>query len=503
MPENAAAVRKKNCGSKSGRARIFIADWARPNGRSTQRPLGCHRLKPSGRWGVILSEASGRWLQVTDGFPNFVYPPAAGLQRSPDFSNPSKSRVWRPPETQKCSRETVLERAKKHGYSDDSLSLMGNVLWGSGIGDATYVPENILSVDPNLSIEAARNESEMVIFGAIDELLAKTKVECGEIGILIVNCTVFNPIPSLSSNIVNHYKLREDVCCYNLTGMGCSASLLAAGLAKRLLQVHQQNTCALVVSTENTTSSVYTGADPSKILLNGVFRVGGTAVLFSNKPSHRRHSNYELLHAIHTYTASSDVTYKCVYMEEDSDGITGITTTKNLLIAATSAIEQHLKTLGFLILPLSKQLLFAKNQIIRRLKIWKMDPYIPKFNRYVEHFLPHVGAKPVQDAVQKKLGFCADDMEASRMTLHRFGNTSSSSIWYELAYVEAKGRVKKGDWVWQIAYGSGFKCSSLILRALRDVEADEMNPWMCDIDEYPVDLDSVASFSYLFEPSKL
>lgn len=106
-----------------------------------------------------------------------------------------------------------------------------------GIGDSTYVPENILSVPPDLSLEAARNESEMVIFGAIDSLLAKTKIECSEIGILIVNCTVFNSIPSLCSMIVNRYKLREDICSYNLTGMGCSSSLLATGLAKQILQV--------------------------------------------------------------------------------------------------------------------------------------------------------------------------------------------------------------------------------------------------------------------------
>lgn len=265
-------------------------------------------------------------------------------------------------------------------------------------------------------------------------------------------------------------------------------------------QVHK-NTCSLIVSTENTTSSVYTGADPSKIILNTAFRVGGSAILFSNKPSHRRRSNYEVHHAVHTNTASSDVAYRCLYQEEDSDGITGITATRNLITAASSTLEQHLQKLGLLILPITEQLLFAKNRIVGRLRLSKSEPYIPKFGKCVDHFLPHVGGKPVQDAVQKKLEFGGGDMEASRMTLHRFGNTSSSSIWYELAYVEAKDRVKKGDRVWQIAYGSGFKCSSLILRAMRDVEVDEMNPWRSEIDEYPVDLDGSAKLPNFFEPS--
>ncbi|XP_057781031.1 3-ketoacyl-CoA synthase 11-like [Salvia miltiorrhiza] len=413
---------------------------------------------------------------------------------------------YKHPESQKCSQQTLLDRAKKQGiFSNDSLSFMAKGMRTSGIGDSTYVPQNILSVPPNLSIEAVRNESEMVIFGAIDSLLAKTKVEWSEIGILIVNCTVFNPIPCLSSIIVNHYKVRQDICSYNLTGMGCSSSLLATGLANQLLQV-RQNSCALVVSTENTSSSVYTGTDLSKLQLNCVFRPGASAVIFSNKPSHRRRSNYRLLHTLHTHAASSDVAYGCIYQEEDSAGITGITVTKDLLLAATSTMEQHLQALGILILPLSEKLPIARNHIIRRLRPGEIEPYVPKFNRCADHFLPHVGAKPVQDAIQKKLRFDDGDMEASRMTLHRFGNTSNSSIWYELAYAEAKGRVRKGDRVWQVAYGSGFKCSSMILRALRDVEGDEMNPWMSsDIKDASclVDLDTCAPYPYLFEAPKL
>mgnify|MGYP002775942745 FL=1 len=84
-------------------------------------------------------------------------------------------------------------------------------------------------------------------------------------------------------------------------------------------------------------------------------------------------------------------------------------------------------------------------------------------------------------------------MEASRMTLHRWGNTSSSSIWYELAYLEAKERVKRGDRVWQVAFGSGFKCNSVVWKALRNVKKPKVNPWLDRLDIYPIDIPEYQS----------
>jgi 3-ketoacyl-CoA synthase len=105
--------------------------------------------------------------------------------------------------------------------------------------------------------------------------------------------------------------------------------------------------------------------------------------------------------------------------------------------------------------------------------------------------------------VEKNLKLSKTDMEASRMTLYRFGNTSSSSVWYGLAYTEAKGRIKKGDRVWQIAFGSGFKCNSLIMKAMRDVDLEEKNPWSDEIDGFPVALmSSDGTFPFDFKPSK-
>ena len=58
-----------------------------------------------------------------------------------------------------------------------------------------------------------------------------------DIDILIVNCSLFCPTPSLSAMIVNHFRMRPDVLSYNLGGMGCSAGVIAIGLAEKLLQV--------------------------------------------------------------------------------------------------------------------------------------------------------------------------------------------------------------------------------------------------------------------------
>ncbi|CAL0299805.1 unnamed protein product [Lupinus luteus] len=79
-----------------------------------------------------------------------------------------------------------------------------------------------------------------------------------------------------------------------------------------------------------------------------------------------------------------------------------------------------------------------------------------------EHFCIHAGGRAVLDELEKNLQLTDWHMEPSRMTLYRFGNTSRSSLWFELAYTEAKGRVRKGHRLWQIAFGSGFKCNSAV-----------------------------------------
>lgn len=152
---------------------------------------------------------------------------------------------YKPPDTQKFTKDFTIRIAKHSGYfTEETLDFFRKVFEKSGIGDSTYLSEVYLQEIPVPSMKLARREMEMSIFGSIDMLLAKTGVRCENIGILVVNCCIYNTMPSLSSMIVNRYKLNESISSYNLVGMGCSAGLMAIGLAEQLLKVISRNIIA-------------------------------------------------------------------------------------------------------------------------------------------------------------------------------------------------------------------------------------------------------------------
>ena len=65
--------------------------------------------------------------------------------------------------------------------------------------------------------------------------------------------------------------------------------------------------------------------------------------------------------------------------------------------------------------------------------------------------------------IEKNMKLGKHHTEPSRMALLNYGNTSSSSIWYEMEYImeeQKSNPLRKGDRIMQVAFGSGFKCTS-------------------------------------------
>nr|CAD1844276.1 unnamed protein product [Ananas comosus var. bracteatus] len=131
---------------------------------------------------------------------------------------------YKPDDEHKISKEGFLEMSESTGsFNGESLDFQTKITTRSGLGDETYLPPGIQARPPRLCMAEARREAEAVMFGCLDALFAAAGVDPRrDVRILVVNCSLFNPTPSLASMIVNHYRMREDIKSFNLGGWGAA-----------------------------------------------------------------------------------------------------------------------------------------------------------------------------------------------------------------------------------------------------------------------------------------
>ncbi|XP_073132075.1 3-ketoacyl-CoA synthase 15-like [Henckelia pumila] len=382
----------------------------------------------------------------------------------------------RPPNELKITKDEFIELAKKSGqFNDAAIQFQQRVLKNSGLGDETYLPRVVFQPDYEKELKGGREEAAAMMFGAVDELIAATGLRLKNIKILIVNCGVLNTTPSLSAMLINHYKLGLGIQSFNIGGMGCAAGITAVDLANDLLNAYPGSN-ALVVSTEVIRFTWYGGNELDMVLPNCFLRMGAAAVLLSNRRRDRWRAKYQLKQLVRTHKGMDARSFKSIQIKEDSQGKQGLSVSKDIIEIGGQALKANITTLGPLVLPVSEQFHFFKSLIFKKKSTSK--PYIPDYKLAFEHVCILPTSKKVLDEIQKNLDLTDEYMEASRKTLERFGNTSSSSIWYELAYLEAKGKVKNGDRIWQLAFGSGLKCNSVVWKAVTNIrEEKRSNPW--------------------------
>ncbi|OWM68842.1 hypothetical protein CDL15_Pgr025029 [Punica granatum] len=357
----------------------------------------------------------------------------------------------------------------------------------SGIGEQTYGPRVIFEErEDSPALEDGILEMEEFFYDSIGKLLDRSCVSPSEIDVLVVNVSMLASVPSLSSRIINHYKLRDDIKVFNLSGMGCSASLISVDVARNIFKSYK-NVHALVVTSESLSPNWYSGNDKSMILANCLFRTGGCAMLLTNKRTLKDRALFKLKCLVRTHHGARDESYGCCIQMEDDQGRPGFYLGKILPKAATQAFIDNLREIAPMILPVSELLRYGILSMIRKMRSGSAKVEAPKpminFQTGVDHFCIHTGGKAVIDGIGLNLKLNEYDLEPARMTLHRFGNTSASSLWYVLAYMEAKRRLKKGDKVLMISFGAGFKCNSCLWEVVRDLGSG--NVWEDCIDGYP------------------
>ncbi|CAK8575970.1 unnamed protein product [Lathyrus sativus] len=396
--------------------------------------------------------------------------------------------------TEFCGK--VIKRTENLGL--DEYKFLLKAIVSSGIGEQTYAPRNVFEGrEASPTIHDGISEMEDFFEDSIVKLLARSKISPWEIDVLVVNISMLSLLPSLSARIINRFKLRHDVKVYNLTGMGCSASLISLDIVQNIFK-SQRNKLALLVTSESLSPNWYPGNNKSMILANCLFRSGGCAVLLTNKRSLKDKAILKLKCLVRTHHGARDESFGCCIQEEDEQGRRGMFLGKNLPKAATRAFVDNLRVISPKILPTRELFRFLLASLLEKLKTLsscskscnvggtkstKKSPL--NFKTGVDHFCLHTGGKSVIDGVGMSLDLSEYDLEPARMTLHRFGNTSASSLWYVLGYMEAKKRLKKGDRVLMISFGAGFKCNSCLWEVMKDLGNGYGNVWDDCVHDYP------------------
>jgi len=402
--------------------------------------------------------------------------------------------VFVPPQTWRFTRDELITcfRAQQC-YTEASLEFMRKLLATSGTGEATAMPPGLnpardgKTATPGGMVRA-REEATLVLFPIAREVLKKACLSPKEIDFLIINCSLFSPTPSLCALVNNEFGFRENVKSFNLSGMGCSANVIAVDLAKELLQ-NRPGSRALVISTENLSLSLYRGNEKAWLVQNTLFRCGGSALVFSSRNTDASRAKYKLLHTFRSQV-SDEQAYTSVVQAPDAEGNIGVALSKDIIKVAGRAMKRIFVQVGPHILPFREQArvvvnrcaLFAKAKGMPYFKDCEIANYMPKFAKGIEHFCIHAGGRAVIEGVQQNLGLTDVQAAPSFRTLEDFGNTSSSSVWYEVDWIERHGGLRRGDRILQIAFGSGFKCNASVwvtLRVDREKHGRSLKEMLC------------------------
>ncbi|MBA0568178.1 hypothetical protein Golob_005687 [Gossypium lobatum] len=219
---------------------------------------------------------------------------------------------FRPHDDLKVTKEQFIEMARASGKFDEaSLQFQKRIVKSSGVGNETYLPKAVMSDENSATMKEGHLEASTMMFGALNELFEKTRIRPKDVEVLVVNCSIFNPILSLSAMIINHYKMRGNVLSYNLGGMGCSAGLIAVDLARDMLQANPNN-YAVVVNTEMVGYNWYPGRDQSILVSNCSFRMGCSVVLLSNCRRDYLRVKYSLEHLVRIHRGADGRSFRFV-----------------------------------------------------------------------------------------------------------------------------------------------------------------------------------------------
>ncbi len=179
-----------------------------------------------------------------------------------------------------------------------------------------------------------------------------------------------------------------------------------------------------------------------------------------------RRAKYRLLHHVRVHVGADDAAFGCMGRADDGDGQPGVFFNANVPKCAMKAVTAALTRIAPRVLTLRQMAEAVRHELARR-KDPDLPPYAPAFSECVDHFALHPGIHAMLKGFMKGLKIAPAKMMPSFAALRDYANTSSSSTWYVMGYIEAIDGVRRGDTIMQLGVGAGVKCGINVYKALR------------------------------------
>jgi len=301
----------------------------------------------------------------------------------------------------------------------------------SGIGEEAPLLKLVIDKirrNPKPTLEDAREEVSYIAFQIIESILKKNNLLATDID-LLVTCSSFSPIPTVSSLVVNHFKMKEDVITYNIGSMGCSSSLIGMEIAQNYLKLNSDKK-ALILNVDSTCDLWYSGNDFHLLLADVLFKTGGVVALLSDS---KCNAQFKFEHDIvRSHFGASDTAYKSIYQRNDNQGIAGVGINFNLTNIASPFIKKHCEKVG---------------------------------GRTWQAIAIHTGGLSIIQEISKALSLTEEQSAFSLQSFQKYGNMSGASVWYTFDLIR-EGFLGQDEVIWLLSFGSGFKVCSLFLRRI-------------------------------------
>lgn len=284
-----------------------------------------------------------------------------------------------------------------------------------------------------------RDKTSLLAKLCIDGLFAKAGMT-PPISVVVANTTVGGMIPTMASIIGGHVGLKGNGRLFDLGYMGCATALLALELVEQQLKPGE---VGIVISAELT--SIMTNLRPTtdaSLVANTVFGDGVGAFLVAKRP--------------HAYKALLHIRGHAGNVQTDPDALAAITYEPNPLYHEIRLQRTIAAVAGRGVRSVMEQLVRSTIATPGQKLRYLATQTVPKWQDRVDYAVLHTAGRRILDDLNTAMGLSEQQGRHNFSTFHKYSNTSSASVYYNLSELTRQQTLTRGQKLLFLGYGSGF-----------------------------------------------